>query len=364
MEILLVPPASDPSWEVVWNNWDNNTKAYWWHEGIRAKDHNLPPKKTRQLIYAFYTLAKEYEGKHDFLIDYIDADSCPPSDHFLAAAVGIQKYDVLQATNIAANFNDSWAASRHAFDHMLWDGLKYPHLSANGKHPFWVLGKGTFFKASDLLKLGGFHPWITIEDPEVGIRFWMNHKRLGIIENPLIEEVPRSTIEGFTQRRRWICGFFQTLNDPLNCLGMTTYQKFLTWLNFLPNLYLWINLVGLPTGIWAFWGYYHGYDLFPLWVIILSVCNILAWILLMFYLYYNTWKRTALVRDKLGPRLWFMIKMNPVMAMFWWTIWGIPLLMGYLNYLGEGGLVWTPTKKEDANASLFKHHWGNWFKQK
>ena len=75
---------------------------------------------------------------------------------------------------------------------MAWDGWMYPHLSAHGRQPYWVLGKGLFYRVSDLIPLGGFHPWITIEDPEIGLRYWMNGKRLGILQSPLIEEVPET----------------------------------------------------------------------------------------------------------------------------------------------------------------------------
>ena len=207
LEVLEVPATSDPRWQVVWDAWDRCDKAYWWHGGRRAGVRDLPPKKTRQLVYAFYTIARDLRSQRDdFLVNYIDADSCPPPDHFLAAAVGIRHYDVLQAQNIAGNLNNTMAASFHAMDHMAWDGQTYPHLSANGRQPYWVLGKGLFFKASDLVALGGFHPWLTIEDPEVGMRFWTNGKRLGIIENPLIEEVPTTFAHGITQRKRWVAG--------------------------------------------------------------------------------------------------------------------------------------------------------------
>ena len=99
-------------------------------------------------------------------------------------------------------------------DHMAWDGQTYPHLSANGRQPYWVLGKGLFFKASDLVALGGFHPWLTIEDPEVGMRFWTNGKRLGIIENPLIEEVPTTFCPRHHPAEAVGRGFFQSLASP------------------------------------------------------------------------------------------------------------------------------------------------------
>lgn len=93
---MPVPPTSDDSWRVAWGAWNGNEKAYWWHRGRRAYNRDLAPKKTGQLIYAFYTTVAGFAGREDFLIDYIDADICPPSDHMLAAAVGIRHYDVVQ----------------------------------------------------------------------------------------------------------------------------------------------------------------------------------------------------------------------------------------------------------------------------
>lgn len=352
LEILEVPPTTDPSWKIVWENWNSNKKAYWWHSGKFANNTHLPPKKTRQLIYAFYTIAKTRTS--EFLVNYLDADTCLTADHFLAGAVGIQQYDVLQATNIGANCLDSMATSCHAFDHMVWDGLKYPHLSANGKHPYWFLGKSLYFKASDLLELGGFHPWIAIEDPEVGMRFWMNGRTLGIIKTPVIEEVPKTFFRGILQRKRWVCGFFQSLTEPLTRLGMNRKQKFLSWLNFLPCLNLWINSIGIPLGVWAIWQMYHGIKIFPLWVMILSIANITAFIIMLCFLYYKIWKRTAIIFNKKIKRIYYLLRMNPIVLLIWWLIWTIPLFLGFKMYCGDGGLVWQRTKKINANAKMFK----------
>jgi glycosyltransferase XagB len=353
LEILEVPSTSHASWQVVWDAWDRNPNAYWWHEGRRRRVRDLPPKKTRQLIYAFYTTLAT-AGSADFLVNYIDADSCPPPDHFLAGAAGMQTYDVLQSTNVAGNLNVSLAASWHAFDHMAWDGLKYPHLSANGRQPFWMLGKGLFFRASDLFQLGSFHPWLTIEDPEVGMRFWAAGKRLGIIENPLIEEVPRTFGRGITQRKRWVAGFFQSLTDPLVSLGLTPFERFKAWLNFLPCLSLWINAIGFPLGVWGLWTYLTRADILPLWLVWLSVANLLAFAISMTCLYVRTWIRTALVLDKTSERIWYMLRVNPLFVMIWWVVWLIPLAIGLWMYLRDGGLVWQRTEKVNANQALIE----------
>lgn len=183
LDLLAVPPTSDASWSVVWGSWDANDKAYWWHSGREAGIRDLPPKKTRQLIYAFYTLCHQ-DADEETLVSYIDADSAPSPNYFLEGAAGIQDYDVVQLTNVAGNLLDSWATSFHASDHMLWDATLYAHMSSDGRQPYFVLGKGLFYKASDLHELGGFHPWLTIEDPEIGLRLWANGRRLGVVQTP------------------------------------------------------------------------------------------------------------------------------------------------------------------------------------
>jgi len=354
LQLMPVPPTSDASWQVVWDAWNGNDKAYWWHRGRRANIRDLPPKKTRQLIYAFYTTVAEFAGREDFLIDYIDADSCPPSDHLLAAAVGIRHYDVLQTQNIAGNLNHTMAASWHAFDHMAWDGLKYPHLSANGRQPYWVLGKGTFFRASDLVTLGGFHPWLTIEDPEVGMRFWVNGRRLGIIENPLIEEVPSTLMKGITQRKRWVAGFFQSLNSPLREMGMSRWQRFKAWLIFLPCLSLSVNALGIPIGVWAMWTWLDDTSILPLWTVGLAAFNVATYAATLLVMYRSTWKRSALVLGSRRARLWYLLRVNPVFLSIWWLVWLVPLWIGYRMYVHDRGLVWERTEKINANEPLMQ----------
>ncbi|MBV8198024.1 MAG: glycosyltransferase [Candidatus Eremiobacteraeota bacterium] len=354
LEMLEVPATTDPSWQIVWDAWDANPKVYWWHQGRRAGVKDLPPKKTRQLIYALYHTAQALKHEKNLAINYIDADSCPPVDHFKAAVIGFKHYDVLQAGNVVGNLNVTMPTSWHAFDHMSWDGFLYPHLSSHGRQPYWVLGKGLFYRVSDLIELGGFHPWITIEDPEVGLRYWKNGKRLGVIANPLIEEVPKTWWGGVTQRKRWVCGFFQALGKPLHYMGFTWWQRFKARLNFVPCLSLWINLIGVPTGIWALYEFFASPGLLPPWVFWLAVFNIAIFAMYMVLLYANTWRRTGLVTARWTTRVWYMIRINPISAFIWWVLWMIPLAIGFRMYLLDQGLAWQRTEKIDANKMLIR----------
>ncbi len=352
LRILPVPSTDDPKWDAVFDVWDRNDKVYWWHRGKRAHERALPPKKTRQLVYAFYTLAERYGT--NWLLDYIDADSIPPTDHFKAAAAGIRHYDVLQATNVAGNLLDSWAASMHSMDHMCWDGAIYPHLTADGKQPFWVLGKGLFFKAADLVECGGFNPWLTIEDPEVGMRLWVNGRRLGVIREPLVEEVPITFGQGITQRKRWVAGFLQSLHTPLKAMGYTFRQRLRARINVVPCMSLLINPLGLAASIWAFAVWVAGTSPLPAWSIFVSLPIIALQAGLLVYLYGTAWQRTAFVLAKRRQRLQYLFRISPPFLYAYWILWCVPIMIGIQMFARDRGLVWERTEKIDANHQFVR----------
>jgi cellulose synthase/poly-beta-1,6-N-acetylglucosamine synthase-like glycosyltransferase len=352
LEIVVVPPTSHASWNVVWQQWAGNQKAYWWHVGKRAGIRDLPPKKTRQLIYAFYNLCPPDAG--DTLISYIDADSAPPPNYFLLGAAGAVRYDVVQLTNVAGNVLSSWAATFHAFDHMCWDASMYAHMTSHGRHPFYVLGKGLFFWSSDLHAFGGFHPWLTIEDPEVGMRLWTNGRRLGVVNQPLIEEVPATFRQGVTQRKRWVCGFFQSLGSPLRHMGMTWSQRFRARLNLVPCLSLLINAVGLPVGIWILVLAAEGDRPVDLPLATVSAINILGAVTILAHNWINAWKVSRLVLDNHRARLRFALRVNPLFVMAYWIFWTISIAIGIQMFVRDKGLVWERTEKVDANHNLVR----------
>lgn len=347
LEILEVPPTTDPSWQRVWRAWAANPKAYWFHQGSTRGRRDLYPKKTRQLIYLFYTLVERIGT--DWILDYIDADSMPPPNHFRVAAAGLRKFDVLQATNVAGNLLDSMPATWHSFDHMCWDGLVYAHMSAHGGHPFYVLGKGLFYRAADLWELGGFNPWIAIEDPEVGLRLWTNGRRLGVIRDPLIEEVPRTVLRGIIQRSRWMCGFFQSLGAPLKAMGMPFWRRMQARLNIVPVLSLPANVIGLPTGAYALYLYLLHRGHFPLWVTALSLINVALYLTVLAIIYTNAWRRTRFVLDTAASRVVYLLRLNPLSLFLYHTLWTIPIVAGFVMCLCNWGKAWMRTRKFDAD---------------
>jgi cellulose synthase/poly-beta-1,6-N-acetylglucosamine synthase-like glycosyltransferase len=199
---------------------------------------------------------------------------------------------------------------------------------------------------------------MAIEDPEVGMRLWKNGKRLGVIEEPLIEEAPITFARGVTQRKRWICGFFQSLTEPLDRLDFTPWERVKAWLQFLPCLSLWINAIGFPTGVWAIWTALHHEHLFPHWIVVVAGLNVAACAFSLSMLYVNTWRRTGLVLDSFWQRVGYMLRINPLFLAIWWTVWLIPLAIGFWMYLRDRGHVWERTEKINANQTLIEVHYG------
>ncbi len=352
LEIMPIPSTDDPSWDVVWRAWEANDKAYWWHTGKRRRERALPPKKTRQLVYAFYTLAPQ---SPDALLSYTDADSVVPEDYFRTAVVGMRSFDVIQNTNVAGNLLGSWASTMFAMDHMSWDGSLYQHMSADGRHPYYVLGKGLFFRVSDLVELGGFNPWLTIEDPEVGMRLWTNGRRLGVVRSPLIEEVPDTFGRGVTQRKRWVAGFFQSLGAPLTLMGMRRSQRMRARLNLVPCMSLMISPLGIALGaavlIETITSSKRVVDL-PLEV--LSIVTILATLMVIGICQLGALRQSGLVLRAKRDRARFMFRVNPLFLFGYWLWWSVPMVIGFVMFLRDGGQRWERTTKIDANHNLVR----------
>ncbi|MGH3774096.1 MAG: glycosyltransferase family 2 protein [Pseudonocardiaceae bacterium] len=347
-----MPATSDPSWGKVWSSWDVNPKAYWWHSGKRTGVTALPPKKTRQLIWATYQLGPDNPLA---LLSYIDADSVVPADYFWRAAAGMRRYDVIQYTNISGNLLRTFASSFFSMDHICWDASLYKHMTANGKHPFYVLGKGLFFRFCDVLEVGGFHPWLTIEDPEIGLRFWTNGARLGVVESPLIEEVPHTFTAGIHQRKRWIAGFFQTLGSPLTHMGMTAPQRWRARLNFVPTLSLLVNPLGFAIGMWALIGAFASPTAFiPIPLRCLCILTVLLAAPIIGYGQLQAWRMSKSVLPRKRDRYRFLLRVNPLFLLVYWLWWTIPIVIGLWMFWTDGGLVWERTTKIDANSVLIR----------
>lgn len=352
LDLMVMPPCSDPAWHLVWKAWQANPHAYWWHQGKTRHCQDLPPKKTRQLIYAFYHLDCQMNGRK-WVLSYTDADSIPSKEHFKLGVAGLQgAYDLVQSTSMAGNLLDSPFASLCASDHIIWDSYVYPHMS--GGQPYYCLGKGLFVWAADVRTLGGWNPYIAIEDPEFGLRFWKNHKKLGIIAAPLIEEVPRSFAEWLHQRNRWMCGFFQTLSQPLTSMHFMTREKLMARMNLILPAASLLHLVGLPLTTYVLYKVLAGKEALAGTAYAFFFFNLVLVVCFMSVFYMTAWKRMRYVLRRPLDRVRYILTINLFVLLVYWMVWSLPVVIGFAMFLTGKGNVWRRAQKVDANRELVR----------
>jgi glycosyltransferase XagB len=117
---------------------------------------------------------------------------------------------------------------------------------------------------------------------------------------------------------------------------------------------LWINVIGVPIGVWALYEPFSGRSVIPEWTLWLSGFNLIAFTLVLTSTYITIWRRTKLVLKSWPKRVAYMLRVNPISTMIWWVIWLIPLLIGLRMYLLDEGLIWQRTEKIDANRKLVR----------
>ncbi len=332
-EVLVVPPTSDPSWDGVWEAWDREPKAYWWHAGPAAGVRDLPAHLSGPLVFAFYnTVATRGDG---WILDFIDSGKLVPADRIRQAAAGFQHFDVLYGTTIAGNLLETWPASWLAMDHMVWDGFMFSHLDSKGNQPYWVLGKNLFYMASDLVALGGFNPWLAIEEPEIGIRLWKNGRRLGVLADPVVKQVPLTLGSGIEERGRWVCGLLRTLARPLTDMGLTFPERMRARINLLPCLSLILNPIGVPVSVWVLLVYLTGARQPSLPLVGISILTLCLCGLIMAFIYFNTWHQTGSVLSSTRDRLHYMVRISPPFLFMFWIGWIAPTGVGLVRFYGN-----------------------------
>jgi hypothetical protein len=111
----------------------------------------------------------------------------------------------------------------------------------------------------------------------------------------------------------------------------------------------------MPIGLLALYRVLTmGGGAFAWWIGALSFANLSLLMCFLGMLYVVTWKRTRYILNHVGYRLWYMLRINPLVLLIYWTVWTIPLLIGFGMFLTDRGKAWKRTEKVDANHDLIR----------
>jgi glycosyltransferase XagB len=232
-------------------------------------------------------------ARGDFLVIY-DAEDRPDPDQLKKAVVAFRRGDerlvcvqaALNYWNVRENILTRMFTVEYSywFDYML-TGLDMLRL------PIPLGGTSNHFRTEGLRKLGGWDPFNVTEDADLGIRASALGYSVGVVNSTTYEEANRAVGNWIRQRSRWIKGYMQTVlvhsRHPASLLRVTGVRQALgfmlliagtpiTFLLVLPLYAVFAASLLVPSHVYS--------QLFPGWVLWLSMVNLIAGNSLMIYI--------------------------------------------------------------------------------
>ena len=151
-------------------------------------------------------------ARGDLVVIY-DAEDTPAPDQLRRAAARFRAdpdVDCLQARLVIDNIDDSWLTRLFAMEYAALFDIINPGLAALDA-PIALGGTSNHFRAEALRRVGGWDAWNVTEDADLGLRLARFGSRVGALESDTCEEAPADFRNWFSQRRRWLKGWMQTL---------------------------------------------------------------------------------------------------------------------------------------------------------
>jgi cellulose synthase/poly-beta-1,6-N-acetylglucosamine synthase-like glycosyltransferase len=141
--------------------------------------------------------------------------------------------------------------------------------------PIPLGGTSNHFRTDGLRRLGGWDPFNVTEDADLGIRAAALGYTVGVVNSTTFEEANRSAGNWIRQRSRWIKGYLQTVlvhtRHPVSLVRSTPVTFLLT----LPLYAVFAASLIAPSPVYS--------ELFPGWVLWLSLVNLIVGNALMIY---------------------------------------------------------------------------------
>jgi len=149
-------------------------------------------------------------GKH--LVIY-DAEDIPEPNQLKMAVAAFKyfpdEYICFQAHLNYYNTYQNFLTKMFTLEYSYWFDYMLPGLFKLNL-PIPLGGTSNHFKMSKLIELGGWDPYNTTEDADLGMRAYLHGYKVGVIDSTTYEEANSDLKNWIRQRSRWIKGYMQT----------------------------------------------------------------------------------------------------------------------------------------------------------
>ncbi len=228
-----------------------------------------------------------------YLVIY-DAEDIPEPSQLKMAVCAFRKnppdYVCFQAALNYFNATENVLTRMFTLEYSYWFDYLIPGLDRL-KLPIPLGGTSNHFNVAKLRALGGWDPFNTTEDADLGIRASAEKYRIGFINSTTFEEANADLGNWIRQRSRWVKGYMQTFlvywRHPVALIRTIGFKNFLAFnlfiggtpLTFLASPPLWALFV-----FWLLTRSHFVEPLFPDAVLYLALANLLIGNFLGIYL--------------------------------------------------------------------------------
>lgn len=189
-----------------------------------------------------------------------DAEDIPEPDQLKKAYLAFQESDesyiCFQGALNYFNRDQNLLTKLFTLEYSYWFDYMLPGLFSL-KLPIPLGGTSNHFNVEKLRKIGGWDPFNTTEDADLGIRASAENYRVGIIRSTTYEEANSKVWNWIRQRSRWIKGYMQTTlvynRHPLKMLRTLGLKRFLSFQLFIGGTPLIFLINPVLWGLFLIW---------------------------------------------------------------------------------------------------------------
>lgn len=226
-----------------------------WHVVLVPK--SLPQTKPKACNYGLQFARGEY-------VTIYDAEDIPNPDQLKKAVIAHRKihYQCLcmQAALNYYNADENLITGLFTLEYSYWFDYLLPGLDYF-RFPIPLGGTSNHFRTDHLRDLGGWDPYNTTEDADLGLRGFAVGYRIGVINSTTMEEANNRYWNWIRQRSRWIKGYMQTAlvynRHPILMLRQLGWKNWLAFqllitgtpLMLLINPFIWLLFVSWVFGM-------------------------------------------------------------------------------------------------------------------
>jgi cellulose synthase/poly-beta-1,6-N-acetylglucosamine synthase-like glycosyltransferase len=232
-------------------------------------------------------------ARGEYLVIY-DAEDVPEPTQLKMSVCAFRKnpanYVCFQAALNYFNATENVLTRMFTLEYSYWFDYLIPGLDRLNL-PIPLGGTSNHFDVRKLRKLGGWDPFNTTEDADLGIRASAEGYRVGFINSTTFEEANADLGNWIRQRSRWVKGYLQTFlvywRHPVALIRTIGLKNFLAFNLFVGGTPL--TFLAAPP-LWAFFVFWlltrsHAIEpLFPDAILYLALINLLAGNFLGIYL--------------------------------------------------------------------------------